>query len=323
MSSSDNYLTSDTDALVDKYVTDINSDKFVLLSLITVLAIYSGYFADSVAQYGQSFFSSPLFQIPIFIIICYIMPLSPSLGISLALAILVTLQCVKYIKIRNLMDGFSPMNPSQMNNQHEVYLSNPLQKAGTNVPTTDLRLVSLDDKYNKMIKEGRTLLDDSNDIKNDIEKRPDTREQRIADTIEITGKRMIQSGINRISGSDDGQIASNSPSELGNGNGNGKFIKYDKSMTTNNHEILSKYDELQNNFNKLPNIGSVVNFEKQFHKTQKNELELLELIYKNKKDSLSKKKQEKVNELFDSIRQSYNKNDVWQAKLKELEQLLR
>jgi len=296
--------------MVDKFVTDINDDKYVLLGLITALAIYSGFFADYAAQYGL--FSSPIFQVGIFIVICYIMPLSPGLGIALALAILVTLQAVGHAK----MDKFSPMNPFKMNNQHEVYLSNPVQKACLNAPATDLRLVPLDDKYKKMINDGRTLLEDSNDIKNGIKKRPDMREKQIADSIEITGKRMIQSGINRMGGSDSGQIEENS-------SGSGKFVKYDKSMATNNHEILSKYNELQTNFDKLQTIGDNNDFEEQFHKTQKNELELLELIYKNKKDSLSKKKQEKVSELFNSIQESYNKNTIWQAKLKELEELLR
>lgn len=316
MSSSNNfYINGNIDALVDKYVIDINNNKYVLLSIVTALAIYSGFFADFTGQYGYNLFSSPFFQTAIFIIICYIMPLSPGLGIAIALAMIVTLMAVKHVQIINLMDAFTPMNHMSMNNQHEVYLSNPLQKSSISVPDTDLRLVTLDDTYNKMIKTGKTLLEDSNNIKNGLETRPDLREQQIADTIEITGKRMIQSGINRSSGLDSGNIFNNSSP--------GKFIKYDKSMTTDNHEILSKYDELQHNFNKLPIIKNNNDFEIQFHKTQKNELELFELIFKNKKDSLSKKKQEKINVLFDSIKQSYEKNDIWQTKLKELEQLLR
>lgn len=308
-------ITSDTDAVVDNYVTNINNDKYVLLGLVTILAVYSGFFSDLTAYYCKDLFSSSFFQVAIFIIICYITPLSPSLGIALALAIIVTLIAVKHIKLRNLLDGFSPMNPSTMNNQHEIYLSNPLQRAVTNVPTADMRLITLDDTYDKIIKKGKTLLEDSNNIRSDLEKRPDNREKRIANATEITAKRMIQSGINRMGGSDDGAIESN--------NSPGKFVKYEKSLATNNHEILSKYDELQTNFNKLPSMQNNDDFEIQFHKTQKNELELLELIYKNKKDSLSKKKQETINELFDSIQQSYNKNDKWQKKIKELEELLR
>lgn len=310
----DTTLNSDTDVMVDNYVTGINNDKFVLFTIVTLLSIYSATCTNSFALYAHDFLSSPFFQIGVFIIICYITPLSPALGMCLALAILVTLQAVRDVKIKTMLDNFGLMDPFNMNNQHESYLTNPLQKATTNVPTTDLRLVSLESKYDNMIKEGRNLLEDSNELKNDLQKRPDEREQKIADVSEIVAKTMIQSGINRLSGNDDGQIETDSKP--------GKFVKYDKSMATNNHEILSKYNELQHNFDNLKDIQNNKEFEEQFNKAQKDRLELIQLIYRNKKETLSKKKQEKVNAMLDNINNPHSKEDLKEEDLKELERLL-
>jgi hypothetical protein len=316
-------VNSDTDVVINNYISSVNDDKILLLTLTTALAVYSGFFADSVAAYDAhtlNIFSNPFFQVAVFVIILHIIPLSPALGFALGIAILVTLQAVRDIKVKTLMEGFNlsnqvaPMDKSNMNNQHEVYLSNPVAKASANVPTTNLKLVPIDVKYDNMIQSGKNLLENSQNMKNELKKRPDDREEKIADMIENKGKRMINSGINRLESSDDGVI-----NKI---NSKSKFIKYDKSLATNNHGILSKYDELQTNFDKLPTIKNNTEFEQQLNKTQKNELELLELIYKNKKDSFSKKKQEQINERIDNIKLLYAKNKPWNTELNQLPDLL-
>lgn len=310
------YLSSDSviDKKFDNYLTSFNNDKFFVLTAVTILAFYSGFLPDIIVYYGHDFISSPFFQMGIFIVICYIVPFSPALGISLALAVLVTLQALRQYNIENNMDGFSPMNPYNMNNHHEVYLSNPISKATTNVPTVDMKLVPVDNKYENMVKQGKMLLEDSNEIRNDLPAVPDIREKRIADVIETTGKRLVQSGINRLEGSDDGSIAQKSCS--------GKFIRYNKSMPVNNHDAIVKYGELKNNFDKLSSMNNGKNFEKQLRETQKNELEVLELIYKSKKNKFSKKVQEKITLLIDSLKESQSKNEPVEHKLSQLEDLL-
>lgn len=309
-----NLITSDTDGMINTYITNVNNDKVLLLTVTTIIAIYSGFFANTTTSYLLDFFDNPFFQVALFVIIIHILPLSPALGISLTIAIFVTLQAVRDIKLKNSLDGFSPMDKATMNNQHEVYLSNPLQRATTNVPTVDLKLTSLQSKYDNMIKTGKDLLEDSQNIKNDLKNRPDIREKRIADVTETKGKRMIKSGLNRLESSDDGMIDKT--------NNKSKFVKYDKSLVTNNHDILSKYDELNNNFNKLSEIKNSAEFDQQLTISQKNELELLEAIYKSKKDSFSKKKQEKINTSLEEIKQLYSKNKSWNNELKQLSELL-
>jgi hypothetical protein len=309
-----NFINSDTDGMFNAYISEVNENKMLLLTLTTALAVYSGFFANTVAEYMPGIFENPFFQVAIFVIIIHIFPLSSALGVSLVIAIFVTLQAISEVKIKKSMDSFSPMDKSNMNDQHEVYLSSPVQGATASVPTIDLKLTTLEDKYDSMIKTGKDLLEDSQNIKNDLKNRPDFREKRIADIVDIKGKRMIKSGINRLESSDDGLINKT--------NTQSKFIKYDKSLATNNHDILSKYDEFNTNFNKLQNSLNNSEFEMQLDISRQNELELLELIYKNKKDSFSKKKQEQINQIINKIKHLHSKNKSWNNELKELSELL-
>jgi hypothetical protein len=320
-----NLMSSDTDIMINTYISEVNNDKILLLTLTTCLAFYSGVFADITANYIGDVMLNPFFQVALFVIIIHIFPFSPALGISLTIAILVTLQISRDNKVNDSMNNFTPMNNSNINNfnpinnsninnQHDVYLTNPLSKASPNIPIIDLKLTSLTTKYDNMIKQGKNLLEDSQSMQNDLKKRPDIREDRIAKITENKGKRMINSGINLLESPDDGMISKQ--------NFKSKFIKYDKSLAINNHEILSKYDELQKNFNELPLIKNNLEFDQQLSKTHTNELELLELIYKNKKDSFSKKKQDQFNASLDNIKLLCSKKKPWNTELNKLQELL-
>jgi len=172
---SDNLMNSDTDAMFNTYITNVNNDKILLLTLTTGLAVYSGFFASAVAEYGSDIFLNPFFQVALFVIIIHVLPLSPALGVAILIAILVTLQICRNNKINDSLNGFSPMDKASMNNQHEMYLTNPVKKASANVPTTDLKLTSLTTKYDNMIQTGKDLLENGQNIKNDLKTRPDVR----------------------------------------------------------------------------------------------------------------------------------------------------
>ena len=164
-----------------------------------------------------------------------------------------------------------------------------------------------------MIKKGRVLLDDSIDINEDIKKRPDFREKQIYDITKRDGMNLVESGLNRLQVSNDGEYKINNNEN----NENNKFVKFDKLIQNyiNDPQIMSAFNELKYIFNKLQsstlNEKDVINFDEQLYNVYESELQLLELIYKTKKNNMSTSIQNEINAILKNIKNiKFDKNII-------------
>ena len=118
----------------------------------------------------------------------------------IAIIILVAYQLILKASIN---EGFVPYNSSE-----QQYLTKPLLKEdeleqlGNNI---DFTLITPEMNNKKMIEEGKMLLEESNKLKNDLKTRYDTREKDIMNETEMLAKNMINSGLNGLEPSYNGE----------------------------------------------------------------------------------------------------------------------
>lgn len=309
---------------VDNLLIYVNDNKSVLLLVLVLLGIYITHFNEYIIQNTSYLYDNNLFRLIIFIVITYIGGSSPAIGISLVIIMLVSMQIITSLKLRRDLDKekFSQMEPSDMSYLSDEYLSDPLQMQKDLSPSVDLdlKLTTPTDYYMGMIKKGKVLLDDSYDLEQDLSKRYDIREQQIATITKRNGTELIDSGINRLQKADQGEYNSNL-----NKKQTKKFIKYSKLLDniSNNSSIIATYNELLYNYNIL--VSSQLDeksFDSQLNKVYLSELELLETIYKVKKNNIPEDKQKQVENEFNKIKQLKSENKDWINKLKSISIIL-
>lgn len=296
---------------VDNFFINIDQTKGTLLIILALLSVYMVQFNETVITNTVNLVDNNLFKIIIFVIITYISSSSPAIGISLTIIMLVSLQIITNLKLRKDLQSekFSQINPIDMSNHGNEYLTNPLEMQKELGPQLDmdLRFQTPDEYYTQMIKKGSILLEDSLNLEKDITKRFDNREQEIAASIKKSAIDLIDSGIGRLQKSDNGEYNINQNIQ------NPKFVKYSKLFENidddSDPNIIFAYNVLLENYNKL--VSSQLNqdsFDLQLQKIYLSELELLESIYKIKKNKISKNKQKIIENEINNIKKMKSEN---------------
>jgi hypothetical protein len=309
----------------DYFFQKINDNKIVTILIIIIVTLYTSSNIDTLSDDTIDLFDNQIFKFVLFILISLISSKSPSIGITLAMAVLVTLQIITNLKIRSdtKFENFVPFDPTKIDLSRDTYLNNPLSMQNNlnlSQKKLNLKLESPDDHYKKMIKQGRVLLDDSNEINKELASRYDYREENISDITKRDGMVLIQSGLNRLQVSDQGEYNTNNKKK-------NKFVKYNKLVENyiHNPQIMSAFNELKSSFEKLQSItNNKGDFKRYIEQVYKNEIYLLELIYKNKKETLSDEKQNKINTIISQIKQlisqtqNEQKNNYLLSSIKDL-----
>jgi hypothetical protein len=326
------------------YFDKLKDDKLVMFILIVLLSLYSSLWVESLKNYTINIFSNKYFKFIIFVLITYIASSNPALGVILAIAMLVTLQTITYTTYMtntiNTEKESEKFSPSQLTNENK-YLNNPLlkqnelTKMGNNL---NLKLQTPTEYYEKMIKQGRILLDDSLELKNDIKTRFDIREQTIANNTERDGKILVQSGINRLQKSDNGEYNSwldNQTSNLSFGltenklteNKKTSYIKYDRFIEnySDNELIMDLFNLLKTKYNEITMNKSLSkdDFEIKLQEIYDTEFDLLIAIYDVKTKKMNSEENEKVQKKIEQIKElRNNKNLNYYNELHTLSELL-
>lgn len=309
---------------IDNLFKKVDENKIVLILIILLVGIYTSYYSDKIGDKMIDIFSDNRFKLVLFIIISYISSSSPAIGISLTIAIMVTLQVISGIKIRRELDNenFSQIESSDFNNLENIYLKDPILLNNDLSPIIelDLKLEKPSQIYENMIKSGKSLLDNSVEIEKDYENRLDKREQQIASITRRDGIELVKSGLNRLQNADQGEY--NNINEIKKPT---KFIKYSKMLeeNKNNPAIMAIYMEMINNYMILTtNKMDREEFDIQLRKVYENEYEFLVTIYKYKKEEISGEYKKIIEEKIEEIKELKKNNENWIIELKELIKLL-
>ena len=330
----------------DKLLKSANENKNILILILILLGIYYTYYSDSITEHCIYLFDNNVFKFTIFIIITYISSSSPAIGISLAIIMLVSLQLITYIKLKKELDldiekieseldgnlngnlnkeKFSQIEPADTSYLNDEYLIKPLGKINELAPPINfnLKLTTPNELSLQMIKQGKTMLNDSYNLEQDLQNRYDSREQQIANDTKRNGMDLVDSGIGRLQKANQGEY--NKSKLLSNpSNSSNKFVSlYPKLIKKNNLSnplIDSLYGELIYNYNLL--TGEQLNekdFDIQLEKVYLIEFNLLENIYKLRKSNYSKEKQQLIEKIINNLNTNTNtgKNDI-SSKLSQL-----
>ena len=287
----------------NKFLKDLNQNNIAMILIVIVLSFYASFVVNSIGNITINLFSNSFFKFIIFCIIAYISFNNFTLGIILAICVLVTLQVILNINMTNYSENFS-QNVSPYDNLSENYLRNPLELENSLDPSLlnlNLNLENPTTIYNNMIKKGKILLDDSLELEKEMEKGSDIREKHIYDITKRDGNVLVQSGLNRLQVCNDGEYNLD-----GNNYKSGpiKFVKFDKLIGNymNDPLVYSTFNQLQNNFEQLQNsVPNKDNFNFQLEIVYKNEIDLLYQIYKIKKNLLNKEKITKIDNIIKKI----------------------
>ena len=285
---------------LDEHFKKLKNNKKSMIFIIFLLSLITVNIS-SITKGIYDLFNNQIFKLIVFGIISYIANDNPSIAIILTILVFTILQIVTY---NNLVSNEEFKHINNINFDFEDYLNKPLLTQDKLNPITsnlNLKLENPDEIYKNMIKKGRVLLDDSISINKDLVNRNDTREKQIVNVTTRDGLNLIESGLNRLQVSNQGEYNVNNAS-------NNKFIKYNNLVKNyvNDPQIMSAFNELKYSFNKLQSSTlkdeDVNNFDEQLLNIYENELQLLELIYKNKKDNISMENQNKVNVILNNIK---------------------
>jgi hypothetical protein len=283
----ENILTNFSD-----YFAKLKDDKIVMLILIVLISLYAGLWVDTLQPYTVNIFTNKYFRFLIFVLITYITSGNPALGLILAIAVLITMQTITYTYINNNSERFSPFSSDNDN-----YLSRPLlqqkelRKMGDSV---NFKLQTPTELYENMIKQGRVLLDDSLEMRNDLKTRFDVRELEIAKNTERNGRNLVQSGINRLQPANNGEYSSwlenSSVSSLSTqinedrllNNHRASYVKYDRHMQNfaENETVMDLFNLLKSKYNEIISNKSLSteDFENKIQEIYDTELDLLVAI---------------------------------------------
>jgi hypothetical protein len=318
------------------FFAKLKEDKLVMFILVILLSLYASLWVESVQQYTLNVFSNKYVRFVIFVLMTYIAAGNPALGVILAIAVLVTLQTITYTSINNKSEKFSPSNYDNDNN----YLTKPLlkQKELTKMgDALNLKLQTPNELYENMIKQGRILLDDSMELKNDLKTRFDVREQQIANITERDGKVLVQSGINRLQPSNNGEYNSWLDNSVGlsqmseedklSVNQRSSYIKYDRFMQnySDNELVMDLFNLLKSKYNEITTNKTLTSddFDTKLQEIYDTELDLLVAIADTKTKNMKDTDSEKINKKIEYIKDlRANKNQNFYNELNILSELL-
>ena len=302
------------------FFKNLKEDRLVMFLLIALLSLYTSLYVKSLESYTVKLFSNSYFKFIIFILISYISIGNPALGIILAIAVLVTLQTITYTTMFNqtTKEKFSPIN-----NYQQEYLNNPLLKQNELSQmgsSLNLKLETPTQLYENMIKKGKVLLDDSLELKNDLKKRYDVRENTIADITERDGNVLVQSGINRLQPSSNGEYNSwidtqtnlSSLSDISTNADNlsvdqkASYIKYDRFIENyaDNEVIMDLFNLVKSKYNELTENKSTnqQNFDNKLQEIYDAEFDLLIAINDVKSKKMKDKDVKNINKKIQYIK---------------------
>lgn len=318
------------------FFAKLKEDKLVMFVLVVLLSLYASLWVESVQQYTVNVFSNKYFRFIIFVLITYIASGNPALGVILAIAVLVTLQTITYTFISNKSEKFSPSGYDNDNN----YLNKPLlrQRELTKMGNSlNLKLQTPNELYENMIKQGRVLLDDSIELKNDLKVRYDVREQQIADATERDGKILVQSGINRLQPANNGEYNSWLDNSVGlsqmseedkmSMNQRASYVKYDRFMQNfaENEVVMNLFNLLKSKYNEITMNKSLTSedFDNKLQEIYDTEFDLLVAIAEVKTKQIKDTDAEKINKKIEYIKDlRANKNQNFYDELNKLSELL-
>jgi len=323
------------------YLHKLKDNKLIMFILIALLSLYTTLWINKLKPYTIEIFSNKYFKFLILILVTYIASENTALGVILAIAILATLQSITMVTIET--EKFSP---SDINYTNE-YLDKPLlkqkdlTKIGTNL---NLKVQTPDELYKNMIKQGKILLDDSLELKNDLKIRYDKREENIANITERDGKVLVQSAINRLQKSNNGEydkynknnLWSNNKSEnLSNianeekntPNKKSSYINYDKFLANyaDNELIMDLFNLLKNKYNEIVINKSLSSndFETKIQEIYETEFDLLVAIADIKIQKMKDIDSEKIYKKIELIKElKKNKDSNFHNQLNSLSELL-
>lgn len=309
---------SDSNNFLNIIIKKIVDNK--LLIFILILSIYSSKYVYYLPDNYINFFDNTIVKFVIFGIISFISMNNPGIGIILTIAILVTFQVISNIKIKKEIDlelnieKFALDNVNGFTPNDQDYYYNPILKLDQLDPVTsnlDLNFETPNQLYNNMIISGRELLDYSNQMNSDLEKRWDIREKNISDMTQKEGLVQVQSGINRLQSADLGEY--NMP--IYSDKNVKKYIQFD-SNSYDKYLIYSKNNEIMESFNKMiiyydklqTNILNPEEFNELLINFYEAKLNLLETIFKYKKNSMNNEQIDKVNINIKDAKEETNLN---------------
>lgn len=327
---------------INSLFDSLNKNKFMLILSLLLIGIYLIKFNNCVNEQTTNLFDNNLFKLLIFVMITYISCSNPVIGIGLAIIILVSLQIITNLKLKKDLgyDVISEYQDSEQKSNEEfshiepidssyltsldVYIKNPLEMHKDLSPPTklDLKLTTPTDYYIDMIKKGKVLLDDNFHMEEDLKTRFDKREKQIASDTKIIGTSLVQSGINRLQKADNGEY------NLDEKKNPSKFVIYQNLLNDeiiDNPSVMASYNELLYSYDilvKFKNTDDIEKFNSQLNKVYQSELNLLETIYKNKKNNMSKQKQKLINDKIEKIKQLKVDNKDLPTELKNLSEML-
>jgi hypothetical protein len=291
----------------NKFFKSLRDDKNTMMFLIVTISVITVWLKPPQIMYDL--FNNTIFKFVIFIIISFISNENPAIAVMLTIFVLTTLQIVTY---NNLSKHEQFKQSGNIKSNFEDYMSNPLLTQDKLNPITsnlNLKVENPDQIYKNMITKGRVLLNDSMEMNDDLDKRGDFREKQIYEVTKRDGINLIESGLNRLQVSDQGEY------KINKNINNNKFVKYDNLLKNyiNDPQIMSAFNELKYSFNKLQSDtlskNNTNNFNEQLDNVYESEIQLLELIYKNKKNDISVENQTEINNIFNNIKNiKLNKN---------------
>ena len=319
-----------------QFFAKLKDDKLVMFIIIILLSLYASLWVNPLQQYTLNVFSNKYFRFVIFVLITYIASSNPALGVILAIAVLVTLQTITYTSISNKAERFSPSGYDNDNN----YLTRPLlrQKELTKMgDALNLKLQTPNELYENMIKQGRVLLDDSMELRNDLKTRFDVREQQIANNTERDGNILVQSGINRLQPANNGEynswldnsvaLSQMSEEDKLSVNQRSSYVKYDRFMQnySDNELVMTLFNLLKSKYNEITTNKSLTSedFDTKLQEIYDTELDLLVAIAEVKTKTMKNVDAEKINKKIEYIKDlRANKNPNFYDELNSLSGLL-
>ena len=193
---------------IDNLFISINNNKIVLIFILILLAIYYINLSEEIVEKTVILFNNDILKFIIVIVITYISNSSPAIGISLAIILITSLQIMTNIKLKkDRSENFSKIDPVDMDYLKNEFLTDPLQMQKNQSPLINynLKLVKPNDMYNEMIKKGKLMLEENDELEEDLKKRYDIREQQIANLTKKSAIDLIESGMNRLQISNQGE----------------------------------------------------------------------------------------------------------------------
>ena len=257
-----------------KYI-EISYNNYVIIFLVVFIGLY--YMSNH-----SYFYESKLFKLAIFLLLIYVSAINIVAGIILALVVLVLSQNIISYNIMNETENF------------EQYLNNPLikdkdlERLGKSM---DLKLETPNEKYIKMMQDGKKMVDKSYVLYNDAIKNNDDNLKNIANDTYVKGSTLIQSGINQTQ-ENSNQLENNKI----------HHVVYENLLHnyTDNKQVMDSYKNLIDEYSENQNIvyENYNDFETKLNHLYKKQFNLLKEI---NNDNKTKKNKTNINTQINKI----------------------